>query len=101
MTRTTIQELKKRKLAAMNAEERAVFDETYAAASLSLDVGEKVREARESAGISQRELALLMGTSQAAVTRLEAGGVSATLATLQKVAGALDLTVNVELRKAS
>ena len=42
-----------------------------------------------------------MGTSQAAVARLEAGGVGATLTTLQKVATALDLKVTVELSTAN
>jgi transcriptional regulator with XRE-family HTH domain len=63
-------------------------------------VGEKIRDAREAAGLSQRELAARMGTSQAAVARLEAGGVGATLTTLQKVAAALDLTVTVDLARA-
>ena len=42
-----------------------------------------------------------MGTSQAAVARLEGGGTGATLTTLQKVAGALDLRVTIELIPAS
>ena len=41
-----------------------------------------------------------MGTSQATVVRHEAGGVGAMLATLQKVATALDLKVTVELSPA-
>ena len=101
MARTTINELKNRRLAAMSVDERAAFDETYAATRLTLDVGEKVRDAREAAGLSQRELAARMGTSQAAVARLEAGGVGATLTTLQKVAAALDLKVTIELSTAS
>ena len=101
MTRTTIDGLKKNRLAAMTADERAAFDETYEATRLALDVGEKVRDAREAAGLSQRELASRMGTSQAAVARLEAGGVGATLTTLQKVAAALDLKITVELSAAS
>ena len=36
-----------------------------------------------------------MGTSQAAVASLEAGGVGATITTLQKIAGALDLKVTI------
>ena len=60
-----------RRLAAMTTDERAVFDETYAATRLAIDVGEKVRDAREAAGLSQRELAARMSTSQAAVARLE------------------------------
>lgn len=101
MARTTIDELKKNRLAAMTADERAAFDETYEATRLALDVGKKVRDAREAAGLSQRELAARMGTSQAAVARVEAGGVGATLTTLQRMAAALDLEVTVELTAAS
>lgn len=100
MARTTINDLKKRRLTKMSTDERAAFHETYDATRLALDVGEKVRDARETAGLSQRELAARMGTSQAAVARLEAGGVGATLTTLQKVAAALDLKVTVELSSA-
>ena len=97
MAKTTIDQLKRRRLAAMSDEERAEFDETYDATRLALEVGERVRDAREAAGLSQRELAARMGTSQAAVARLEAGGTGATLTTLQKVATALDLVVDVRL----
>ena len=101
MARTTIDELKKRRRAAMTDGERSDLDEAYEATRLALDVSEKVRDARESAGLSQRELAARMDTSQAAVARLEAGGVGATLTTLQKVATALDLKVIVELSASS
>ena len=81
MARTTIDQLKKKRLAAGTAAERAAFEETYAAASLALRVGEQ--------------------TSQAAIARLEAGAVGATLTTLQRAAVALDLLITVELRPAS
>ena len=84
-------ELKAQRLGAMSAAERVEYDRAYAAAALAAEVGERVREAREAAGLSQRELARRMGTSQAAVDRLEAGGVGATLTTLQRVATALGL----------
>ncbi len=100
MTKTTIDEIKRRRLATMSDDERAEFDETYEATRLALEVGERVRDAREAAGLSQRELAARMSTSQAAVARLEAGGTGATLTTLQKVASALDLTVSIELTAA-
>ena len=61
-------------------------------------VAEQVRDAREAAGLSQRALASRMGTSQAAIARLEAGGVGSTLTTLQRVATALQLEVSVNLR---
>jgi len=94
-------ELKAQRLGAMTTDERAEYDRAYAAAALAAEVGERVREAREAAGFSQRELARRMGTSQAAVDRLEAGGVGATLTTLQRVASALGLEVNVELRQSA
>jgi transcriptional regulator with XRE-family HTH domain len=84
----------------MTAAERRQFEEAYAASKLAIEVGEKIRDAREAAGLSQRELARRMGTSQAAIARLEAGGVGATLTTLQRVAHALNLEVTVDLRSA-
>jgi predicted transcriptional regulator len=39
-----------------------------------------------------------MGPSQAAVARLEAGGVGATLTTLHRVAEAADLELKIDLR---
>lgn len=101
MARTTIEELKQNRLAAMTADERATFDETYGAGHLALNVGEQVRGAREVAGLSQEALAARMGTSQAAVARLEAGDVRARLTTLQKVASALDLRLIIELSPAN
>lgn len=100
MGRTTIEELRNRRLAAMTSVERAEFDEAIASARLAIEVGEKVREAREAVGLSQRELAARMSTSQAAVARLEAGGTSATLTTLQKAAAALGLELSIDLAAA-
>jgi len=101
MARTTLDEMKNRRLAAMSTEERAAFDQTYNATALALEVGEQIRDAREHGGLTQRELATRMGTSQAAVARLEAGGVGATLTTLQKVATALNLNISFELSPAN
>jgi ribosome-binding protein aMBF1 (putative translation factor) len=95
---TSWQDLKTKRLDTMNPAERTEYDRAYAAAKLAAEVGDRVRQAREAAGISQRELARRMGTSQAAVDRLEAGGVGATLTTLQRVASALGLTVIVDLK---
>ena len=52
MGRTTIEELRNRRVNAMTSAERAEFDEALATARLAIDVGEKVREAREAAGLS-------------------------------------------------
>ena len=97
MARPTIEELRDKRFDAMDDGERAEFDEALAATRLALEVGEKVRDAREAAGLTQRDLAARMSTSQAAVARLEAGGTSATLTTLHKAAAALNMTITVNL----
>ncbi|MGH9082341.1 MAG: helix-turn-helix domain-containing protein [Acidimicrobiales bacterium] len=71
------QELKTKHLETMSAAERAEHDRSYAAAKLAAEVGDRARQAREAAGIGQRELARRMGTGQSAVDRLEAGGARA------------------------
>lgn len=101
MARTTIDKLKKSRRAAMTDGERADLDEAYDATRLASMLARRFGTPAEAAGLSQRELAARMGTSQAAVARLEAGGVGATLTTLQKVATALDLKVIVALSAAT
>ena len=98
MTRTSWKDLQSKKLGSMTIEERKEYDRAYAEAQLAAEVGERIHAAREAAGLTQRELARRMGTSQAAIDRLESGGVGATLTTLQRVATALGLEVNVELK---
>ena len=100
MARTTIGEVKEGNLAAMTTGERAVFEETYVPTRLALDIGEKLRNAREAANLSQRELGARMRIGEAAVARLEAGDVGAKLAMIQKVATALHLRITVELSAA-
>jgi hypothetical protein len=53
MARTTINELKRRRLAGASAAERASFDETYAASALAVRVDEQIRDARRSAERNQ------------------------------------------------
>lgn len=56
-------------------------------------------KAREKKGITQAELAKLIGTKQPALSRLEHGGFSgATVATLKKIADALDMRLIVKLQ---
>ena len=88
-------------LAAMTTGERAVFEETYVPTRLALDIGEKLRNAREAANLSQREFGARMRIGEAAVARLEAGDVGAKLAMIQKVATALHLRITVELSTSS
>jgi len=52
------------------------------------DIASLIRQARESAGLSQRELAGRAGTSQPAVARAEAGRSTLTVATLERLVAA-------------
>jgi predicted transcriptional regulator len=60
-------------------------------------IAEKVAERRVDRGLSQRELAELVGTTQSAIARLERGGRPPRIDTLLKIAEALDCDLAVEL----
>lgn len=72
----------------------------YAQARRALMLGMRVRELREAAGLSQSELARRTGTRQPNIARLEAGGGMPKLETLQRVAAALDMELEVSFRPA-
>jgi transcriptional regulator with XRE-family HTH domain len=57
-----------------------------------------LKDAREGAGLSQRELAQRAGTSQAMVARIERGHQSPSLATLERLVRACGLDLRVEAR---
>lgn len=57
----------------------------------------KVAERRTGMGLSQRELAELVGTTQSAIARLERGGRPPRIDTLLRIADALDCDLVVEL----
>lgn len=55
-----------------------------------LHLGRLIQGLRAQAGLSQRQLALRLGTTQPGVSRIEGGGVTVRLDTLVRVAAALD-----------
>ena len=57
----------------------------------------KVSERRATMGLSQRELAELVGTTPSAIARLERGGRPPRIDTLLRIAEALDCELLVEL----
>jgi transcriptional regulator with XRE-family HTH domain len=67
----------------------------YERAGRAIRLAVEVRELREKRGLSQRELAERLGTTQSAVARLEAGNVSPSLPTLDKLADALGVELVV------
>jgi DNA-binding XRE family transcriptional regulator len=99
MTQTKWTELRDARLANFRDVERAEYKRAYRAAALAASIGEQIRGFREEASLTQRQLAERMGTSQAAVARLETGGVGATVTTRQRIADTLTLSLTVELRR--
>lgn len=77
----------------------AVRNQGYEEASAAFELGARIRAEREAAGLTQAELATRMHTTQPAIARLEAGGVTPTLDLLRRAASALDLELVVELRQ--
>ena len=61
--------------------------------SLQINVGKQIQKLRELKGISQQDLAAKCNFEKSNMSRLEAGRVNPTLATLEKVANALDITL--------
>ena len=70
----------------------------YERAAKAQELGAQVRALREARGVSQEELARRIGTSQAAIARLELGGAEPRFATLQRIAQALDADLTVTLQ---
>src|SRR6476620_11422249 len=64
-----------------------------------VEVGRMVARNRQERGMSQQELAILCGTTQSAIARLERGGRPPKLDTLMRIADALDAELLLFLRK--
>jgi transcriptional regulator with XRE-family HTH domain len=65
---------------------------------LFAQIADRVAERRKELGLSQAELAELVGTTQSAIARLESGGRPPRIDTLLRIAEALDCDLQVELR---
>ena len=72
---------------------KAHYEEEKQALMLAI----KIAELRENKGLSQQQLAKLMGTSQQAISRIESGEYEGfTLKTLEKIAEAMGMKVKIE-----
>jgi len=65
---------------------------------LFASIATQVTERRHALGLSQAQLAELVGTTQSAIARLERGGRPPRIDTLLRIAEALGCELNVELR---
>lgn len=77
--------------------EREVFDEAYAAAGLAMELAETVYRARESAGLTQAELARRMGTTQSAIAAIESGARTPTVDLLERLARACGARLTIRI----
>lgn len=84
-----------REMALRRRAERQLADER--AAGMAADRQSLVRELaaqRQAAGLSQTEVAAMMGTSQSAVARLESGTADVRASTLERYAAAIGSELN-------
>ena len=65
----------------------------------ALEIGRRVREAREALGLRQDELALAAGVSTRVVHQIERGKPTSRLDTLLRVLEALGLTIEISQRR--
>ncbi len=72
------------------------FDRVYDETRQAYELGVLVREHRLAAGLTQSDLAKRSGMSQPAIARLEAGGAEPTIATLRRIASALNIELVVK-----
>lgn len=72
------------------------FQEAYDEAKLNRKIGDIIYDAREEAGLSQTQLAKMIGTQQSVISRLEDADYEGhSLAMLQRIAKALGKTLIV------
>ena len=90
-SRTTWDEMKTRR--ADSSQRRQGYDSAGRAIRLAFEI----RTLREKKGLSQRQLAELVGTTQSAIARLEGGRISPSLPTFDRIASALGAEVTVTI----
>lgn len=72
----------------------------YEQARFAFELGERIRTLREDHGVSQSQLAKRIGSTQPSIARLEGGGVTPSLETLDRIASALGLDLVVRFDRA-
>lgn len=76
---------------------RASFAKAYEEAGYLLGIGVAIAKAREKAGLSQRDLAKRLGTTQSVVSRIEHGNQNLSVKMLAKIAHILRCELSVEI----
>lgn len=72
------------------------YERSYAGSALALDLARLAYRMRDQAGLSQRELARRMHTTQSAIARLESGGVVPRLDLLSRLSHATGVPLRLD-----
>ena len=96
-------DIDKRARSTMSPEMIAVQDRHRAELAAQLRVGIALRDARETLGMTQTELAAKLGLAQSALSRIEAGRTNISLAMLRRIGEGLgsDLVLQVGASRAT
>lgn len=80
------------------ASKRRGFSDAYEALEVEYALASEMLDARTRAGLTQEAVAIRMGTTKSAISRLEAAGKHApSVASLKKYAAAVGCTLKIEL----
>lgn len=74
------------------------FAERFRAADREWDLALEIARLREQAGLTQEQLAERIGTTQQQISRLERPNYRGSLTTLERVAEALDMSLEIRLK---
>lgn len=97
MAHQSWEQTKNARRARMSPTDRARSETRTAQLATALRVGIAIRDARETAAITQTELAARMGVAQSALSRIEAGRANITIEMLTRIATALGAALTVKL----
>jgi transcriptional regulator with XRE-family HTH domain len=73
------------------------FEKKYHRTASLYRLADRVLLLRKQRGLTQKELAEIVGTTQAVISRLESASVKPSMETILKIAEALDAVVNIQL----
>lgn len=83
------------------SEKHPRWKEWYAKADLEVRMALQISAARKKAGMTQRQLAEAVGTTQSVISRIEQADQNLTLVTLSRIAAALKADLDIRLVAAS
>lgn len=69
----------------------------YLVMKADFHIGERIREIRVQRGLSMYKLSLASGVSIGHLQRIESGRLSPRISTIEKLLGALDATITIEI----